>query len=194
MSINSTSTSLITNMFFLTLLTFVQADLLLKDNDYYLHIYVHNGNYCIFTREGQTNFTRYSYPIETKFRLAYDGSEYRLNDHAVYIENKSGTLTPPTLVQQIFSPKNDPCPINTPVPPPLQVCYDFSTERITLKAVTGFLVFLVLISNGSKIRSVIETVGPTILQSKLARRLSRTRSSVGGSQNSYTTVEKETGV
>ena len=68
-------------MFFLTLLTFVQADLLLKDNDYYLHIYVHNGNYCIFTREGQTNFTRYSYPIETKFRLTYDGSEYSLNDH-----------------------------------------------------------------------------------------------------------------
>ena len=168
-------------MIFVLLITFAQANLVIRDDYFGMYLYSWNGEYTIMVRSG-VNFTRYSYPIEPTFHLTYEG-EFRVNDHLVNIVNKSGTITPPILVQQLFSPVspvhgahpvpipkctkcNDSCTINTAAPPPLQVCYNFSTERITLKAVIGFLVLIFLASHGPKIRTTFQKAGSDLLRPK----------------------------
>ena len=187
-------------MIFLMMITFAQASeasLLIQDGNFGMHVYSWKGEYTIHV-QSRGNFTRYSYPIEATVHLAYDG-DFTMNNHEVNIVNKSGTITPPILVQQLFSPSNDckcndSCTINMAVPPPVQLCYNFSTERITLKAVASVLALLVLLSNGTKISTTLNALGRDLQQSKFTRRFSRTRSTVAGSETSYTTVKKESSV
>ena len=194
----------ILNMIFVLLISFAQANLVIRDDYFGMYLYSWNGEYTIMVRSG-VNFTRYSYPIEPTFHLTYEG-EFRVNDHLVNIVNKSGTITPPILVQQLFSPVspvspvpkctkcNDSCTINTAAPPPLQVCYNFSTERITLKAVIGFLVLIFLASHGPKIRTTFQKAGSDLLRPKFTGRFSRARSPVAGSQTAYSHVKEEPSV
>ena len=69
----------ILNMIFVLLITFAQANLVIRDDYFGMYLYSWNGEYTIMVRSG-ANFTRYSYPIEPTFHLTYEG-EFRVNDH-----------------------------------------------------------------------------------------------------------------
>jgi len=91
----------------------------------------------------------------------------------------NSTMLPP-LLQKFLSPP----PINRE---PLQLCYDFTTERLSLKIVIGALALIFLVSHGSK----ITTLGRDLLQSELTRRLSRRRSAVAGGTPAHTSLDQE---
>ena len=133
------------------------------------------------------NATTYSYQLEPVENLVFDGN-YTLNQQSVNIVQQKGTVTPPRWLQKLLSP------INTVAVEELELCYNFSTERISLKVVIGILGVLLLASHGTKVSTAVGAIGRDLQQSKIARRFSRTRSSVAGSEASYTTIKKEASV
>ena len=168
---------------------FVEAmgkrELFIQSDSFGLYLFEAECDYHIYAAEGG-NKTTYSYPIENDFHLTYNG-EFVVNNHSPNIINQTGTLTPPILVKELLRPINS-------LMEPIQVCYDFTTERLSLKVTVGILGLLVLLSNGTKIGTLIEKISPDLPQSSFARWFSRPRGSMAGSQTSYTSVEKETGL
>ena len=146
---------------------------MISEDDFTLFLYESDGNYTIYTKDGNVSI-RYSYPIDAEARITYDG-DFTINNHSVNIVFQNGTLTPPYMIQHMFEPR----PINSLEK--VQVCYNFSLERITLKVTVGLLVLLFLLSHGPKGWTVIQTIGEDLLQSQFARRFSRRRSPVAGS-------------
>jgi len=151
--------------------------------DFGLWLYNKNGMYEIYTSMGE-NSTTYSYPITTPY-LSFDGN-YTINQQTVNMIQQTGTVTPPHWLQRMLTTINS--------SEPFQLCYDFSTERILLNVGVGFLVVLLLASHGTKISTIVGALGRDLQQSKITRRLSWSRSSVAGSETSYTTVKKETSI
>ena len=156
----------------------------IQDAGFTLYLSHQNGMYKVYTTEGRDNYSLYHYPTEMITDISYNGN-YTLNSHSVNLVGYSGTVTPPPWLQKWLSPIH---PINTEE---LQVCYDFSSERLSLKIVVGLISLLFLASHGTKIRTAVKTIGEDLLQSKFTRRLSRPRGSVPGSQTTYSPIEKE---
>ena len=179
-------------MFLLLILTIVHAhdlldmkkkELFIQSESFGLYLYKADCDYHIFAAEG-VNKTTYSYPIENEFHLTYNG-EFVLNNRKPNILNKTGVLSPPDLIKELLRPIN----INSSIEP-LQVCYDFSTERLSLKIVVGFLGVLVLVSNGTKIRTFVEKISPDLPQSSFTRWFSRPRGSLAGSEATHSPVKE----
>jgi len=154
--------------------------------DFGLWLHNKNGMYEVYTSMRE-NATTYSYQLEPVENLVFDGN-YTLNQQSVNIVQQKGTVTPPRWLQKLLSP------INTVAVEELELCYNFSTERISLKVVIGILGVLLLASHGTKVSTAVGAIGRDLQQSKIARRFSRTRSSVAGSEASYTTIKKEASV
>ena len=154
--------------------------------DFGLWFYNKNGMYEVYTSMRE-NVTVYSYHLEPVENLLFDGN-YTLNQQSVNIVQQKGTVTPPRWLQKLLTP------INTVVVEELELCYNFSTERISLKVVIGILGALLLASHGTKVSTAVGAIGRDLQQSKFARRFSRSRSSVAGSETSYTTIKKEASV
>ena len=147
-------------MFILVLLTLAQCDLVIKEGEFFRHMYAFNGNYTIVSRKGHLNFTRYSYKIEQNVHLTFSKEEFIYNGRNVNIVGSNGIVSPPPLVRQLFT---SPVCFNTSYPlytkvlqPSLQLCYNFTTERITLKVVIGILVLLIIALKASEIIDVVE--------------------------------------
>ena len=156
------------------------VSVVIKDVGFSLFMSNQNGKYIVYSIEGN-NHSLYSYPIEPVLDFSYDGN-YTINNRSVNRTSYHGIVTPPPWLQKWFLE-----PINSK---PVELCYDFSTERLSLKIVVGLLALVFVASHGTKILTV-KTLGEDLLQSKLARRLPRTGSPVAGSQATYTPVEKE---
>ena len=159
---------------------FVQTN---QDGDFKLFVYVKNGVYRVYTSMNN-NYSYYDYPIEQEFRLTYDGN-YTINNHSVNLINSRGVVTPPAQVLSMFVDKMS---INTEV---LQLCYDFTTERISLKIAIGVLALIFLVSHGPKSRRYVETFVRDLLRPEFARRFSRDRSPVARSEVAYSPAPKE---
>ena len=174
----------LTIMLLLLLLPTVQAivSVVIKDEGFSLFLSNQNGKYIVYTIEGKNN-SYYAYPFESVTDFSYDGN-YTINNHIVNRLWYNGIVTPPAWLQKWFRK-----PINTCKT--LQVCYDFSTERLSLKIVLGLLALVFVASHGTKIGTAVKTLGTDILQSKIARGVPRAGSPVAGSQATYTPVEKE---
>ena len=169
-------------MLLLLLPTALQAiSLVITDVAFSLHLSNQNGKYIVYTKGGD-NYSLYRYPSETVSDISYDGN-YTINNRSVNRIAYHGIVTPPLWLQRWLLK-----PINSK---PFQLCYDFETERITLKVVVGLLAVLFLTSHGRTISTTVKTLGEDLLQSKIGRRLSRRGSPVAGSQTTYTPVEKE---
>ena len=108
--------------------------MMISEDNFTLFFYKSGGNYTIYTKDGD-NFTRYSYLKQPDVKLYYDGN-FTLNNSDVNIQNQTGLVIPPPIVQSLFAP------INTREP--IHMCYDFTTERTSLKAALGILAFLFL--------------------------------------------------
>lgn len=146
-------------MIFLVLLALSQCDLVVKEGEYFLHMFVFNGNYTIISRTGRVNFTRYSYEIEQNVHLRFSKQHFIYNNRNVNIVASNGTVSPPTLVKQLFS---TPACDNSSYPtyievsePPLYQCHNFTIERVAQKILIGILVLIIIAVNASKIKDVI---------------------------------------
>jgi len=159
-----------------------KKELFIQSQSFGLYLYEADCDYHIYAAEG-VNKTTYSYPIENEFHLTYNG-EFVLNNRKPNIVNKTGVLSPPNLIKELLRP------INSSIEP-FQVCYDFSTERLSLKVVAGILGLLVLVSNGTKIRTFIEKIGSDLPQSSFTRWFSRPRGSLAGSEATYSPVKEK---
>lgn len=177
-------------MLFLLILTLVKANvsLVINEGEYGIYIYMSNGNYCIYTREGY-NHTRYSYPIEAKVQLVYDG-EYTINNHAVNIISKNGTLTPPILIQHLFRSNIIPHNNSVITMEPLQVCYDFSNERLILKIFVAILTFLLITTNGYIIGNIFDKDIVNELRVKFSKRFSKVPMSTSDSVKTQENIHK----
>ena len=171
-------------MLLLLLLVVQVRSVVITEDDFKLWFYTYNGNYTIYISDGE-NKTRYSYPVESEVNLKYDGN-FTINNHSVNIVFQNGTVTPPRIIQSMFKWQ----PINTLES--VQVCYNFTKERASLKATVAVLVFLFLLSHGSKARTFIPAISTDLLRSELARRISRSRSLVPGSEENNTDSYKTT--
>ena len=172
-------------MLLLLLLPTVQAivSVVIKDVGFSLYLSNKNGRYVVHTLEG-VNYSTYSYPIEAVWNFSYDGN-YTINNRTVNRTSHYGIVTPPLWLQKWFL---KPLPINSEQ---YQVCYDFSTERLSLKIVLGLLALVFVASHGTKISTTVKTLGEDLLRSKLTRRIPRAGGPMAGSQTTYTPVEKE---
>ena len=168
------------------LLLVVVHPMTISQGTFRLYLYNYDGNYTIYITDGE-NVTRYIYPIESEVYLKYDG-DFTLNNHSVNAVYKNGTVSIPHIIQTMFEQHA----INTACVEPLQLCYDFTTERISLKAAVVILVILFLASHGSKGWAFIQTISADLLQSELARRISRSRRFVPGSEESNPESNKTT--
>ena len=131
----------------------------------------------------QQNHSTFSYPIESELHLTYDGG-FVINNRRVNLSSNDSVIPPP-LLQKFLAPIS----INSET---FQLCYDFSTERISLKIVLGLFALLFVASHGTKISTTVKTLGEDLLRSKIARRIPRPGSPVAGSQTAYSTVKKDT--
>ena len=169
----------------LLLLFVVQVHpIVILEGDFRLNLYNDRSNYTIHITDGG-NITRYSYPVETDVDLKYDGN-FTLNNHPVYITYQNGTVTPPRIIQVMFKEQAIYSKES------LQVCYDFTKERTSLKVTVAVLVVLFLLSHGPKSWALIQTISSDLLQSELTRRFSRSRSVVPGSEENITDSNKTT--
>ena len=151
---------------------FTDKEIFIQNGDFGLYLFQAEEDYQVFVSGGNAT----AYPIESGLRLSYDG-ELKINNHSV-------NASIPPLLQLLLSPTS----INSET---LQLCYDFTTERVSLTVAIGILAVLFLASHGNKIRTTVKTLGEDLLQSKFARRVSRTGGSVAGSSTTYTPVEEE---
>ena len=188
-------------MLLLLLLPTVQSivSVSIKDARFSLYLSNQNGRYVVHTMEG-VNYSIYRYPIEAVWNFSYDGN-YTINNRTVNRTSHYGIVTPPLWLQKWFKPlpcdtpitsdnasEREPLPINREQ---YQVCYDFSTERLSLKIVLGLLALVFVASHGTKISTAVKTLGEDLLRSKLTRRIPRAGGPMAGSQTTYTPVEKE---
>ena len=185
MAIKGQRISRLTIMFLLLLLVVQVRPLTISEDDFRLWLYNYKGNYTIHTTDGE-NTTRYVYPVESEVYLKYD-EDFTLNNHRVNCVFQNGTVTIPLIIQAMFKHRA----INKET---LQVCYDFTTERLGLKAAVAVLVFVFLASHGSKGWTLIQSFASDLHRSELARRFSRSRGPMAGSKTSFTTIKKETGI
>ena len=122
------------------------SSLLINEGNFYFKLFKFNQSYNIIVRE-EGNITRYSYPIGRG--LTYNGHDFSINNNKVNIISQIGNVTVPHLFRQILNKTN-----NISVEP-FEVCYDFTTERISLKVAVGVLGILVFLCNISKISTLI---------------------------------------
>ena len=152
-------------------------------NESVYFIYIENGN----------NESIYSTPIESILSLTYD-KEFKVNSKKLtridQLFNQSGNEVKMSVMLQKFLK-----PINTSTPiVPIQICFDFAAERLVTKIVIGILAILLLISNGTTARSVIETIRSYLLQPEFTRRFSWARCLVPRSKKNNSKSFKETSI
>ena len=149
---------------------------IMKNESFYLIYYMNSG-------VNESTLT-YSTPIEKDFYLTYD-TDFKVNFRNVTREG-IGQVELSPLLHTFFRP------IKGYSGEPFQTCFDFSTERTSLLATVAVLVFLVLLSNGSKGWTVIQTISTDLLRSEFARRFSRSRSLVPGGEENNADSDKTT--
>lgn len=149
-----------------------------------------NGWYNLFVVDGE-NHEIYTSKIQPTLRFSYDGI-FRINEEPMIMMVSHGKVNLDIEFKEIFlapikaiSATNSKKEIDQ-----LQVCYDFSTERLSLKIVLGLVCFVAVISNHGIIKTAIET----LLQSSVLRRLSWRRSFLSGDESKVSRSEKETSV
>ena len=165
---------------------FGEKEIFIQNGNFGLYLYQAEEEYHVFlidSRDGSENNSIFSYPIGSELHLTYNEG-FAMNGHRVNLTS-TGVVIPPPLLQHFLAPST----INREH---LQVCYDFSTERISLKIVLGLFALVFVASHGTKISTTVKTLGGDLLQSKIARRISRRGSPVAGSQATYTPVKKDT--
>ena len=163
-----------------------EEDLFINSGTFALYLHQTDFDYHILVTDGKNKST-YSYPIQSELALAYNG-EFTLNNQLPNIIDKVGIIKPPCLIKQLLTPiKRQPeLPEQA-----LQMCYEFTTERTSLKVVIGILALLFLASNGTKSWTFVRSISRDLLQSELTRRFSRARSPMARSQASHSSTEKE---
>ena len=164
---------------------FSEKEIFIQNGHFGLYLYQAEESYHVFlidSGDGGENNSIFSYPIGSELHLTYNEG-FAINGHMVNLTS-SGIVIPPPLLQHFLAPST----INRDA---FQVCYDFSTERLSLKIVLGVLALVVVASHGTKISNTVKTLGEDLLQSKIARWFPRAGSPVAGSQTSYSTVKKD---
>jgi len=159
-----------------------------KDGDFGLWVYTQNGFYRIYTSMNG-NFCDYSYPIEPMAHITYEyDGNYTINNHSVNILNRKGLVSAPPLIQNMFRGSST---INSREA--LQVCYDFTTERLSLKIVVGILglVTLLLAGHGS---TKCSSIGRDLLRSEFTGRFSWSRSPMARGQTTHSHIEEGAGI
>ena len=165
---------------------FSEKEIFIQNGNFGLYLYQAEESYHVFLIDsggGGENNSIFSYPIGSELHLTYNEG-FAMNGHRVNLTS-TGLVIPPPLLQHFLAPSS----INRE---PIQVCYDFSTERISLKIVLGLFALVFVASHGTKISTTIKTLGEDLLRSKFARGIPRGGSPVAGSQTAYSTVKKDT--
>jgi len=140
-----------------------------NETDYLIH-YMTNETLSFF-----------SSPFETKLDLTYvDGFQVNLKNVSLIAGDGNVTLSP--ILQNFLKPINS--------SELLQVCFDFSFERLILKICVGLLSGLVILSNGQLTKNTTQS----LLRSLKSRRISRTGRTLSRSQESFTTRYQESSV
>ena len=152
---------------------FTDREIFIQNGDFGLYLFQAEEDYHVYVSGGGVG----TCPITSELQLTYDG-QLKINDHSV-----NATAAIPPLLQLLLLP-----PINRE---PLQLCYNFTTERISLKVAIGIIGLLFLASHGGKIRAAVGAIEKDLLRSQFARRFSRTRSPVARGSGTYTPVEEE---
>ena len=152
---------------------FTDREIFIQNGDFGLYLFQAEEDYHVYVSGGGVG----TCPITSELQLTYDG-QLKINDHSV-----NATAAIPPLLQLLLLP-----PINRE---PLELCYNFTTERISLKVAIGIIGLLFLASHGGKIRAAVGAIEKDLLRSQFARRFSRTRSPVARGSGTYTPVEEE---
>ena len=148
------------------------------------------GWYNLFIADGE-NYEIYISKIQSELRFSYDKT-FKVNEVPMKLAVSQGTVNLDDEFTEFFlAPIKAISATNyAPKIDQLQVCYNFSTERFSLKIALGLVCFLVLISNHGLIKSTIEP----ILQSGVSRRISWRGSFLPRGKVKIPQSEKETSV
>ena len=123
---------------------FTDKDLFIQNGNFGLYLHQAEEDYQVYIIDNNGTQSSFAYPIEPDFHLTYDGD-----------------ISP--LLQLILRPINS--------MEEVQACYNFATERITLKVVVGIVVLLFLASHGCKIRTLVGAIDKDLLRSQFSRRV-----------------------
>ena len=152
---------------------FTDKAIFIQNGDFGLYLLQAEEDYQVIVSGGDVS----TCPITSELQLTYDG-QLKINDHSV-----NATAAIPPLLQLLLLP-----PINRE---PLELCYNFTTERISLKVAIGIIGLLFLASHGGKIRAAVGAIEKDLLQSQFSRRFSRTRGPVARGSGTHSPVEQE---
>ena len=177
---------LIPTLLFL-IVTSQQCDLLSVEKS----IQISSGGAVITIEQNETDYlihymtnetlSFFSSPFETKLDLTYvDGFQVNLKNVSLIAGDGNVTLSP--ILQNFLKPINS--------SELLQVCFDFSFERLILKICVGLLSGLVILSNGQLTKNTTQS----LLRSLKSRRISRTGRTLSRSQESFTTRYQESSI
>ena len=153
---------------------FTDREIFIQNGDFGLYLFQAEEDYHVYVSGGGVG----TCPITSELQLTYDG-QLKINDHSV-----NATAAIPPLLQLLLLP-----PINRE---PLELCYNFTTERISLKVAIGIIGLLFLASHGGKIRAAVGAIEKDLLRSQFARRFSRSGGPVARGSGTHTPVEAET--
>lgn len=169
---------------------FSENEVFIQNGNFGMYLLQSEGFYQIYVMDtgvGGVNDTMYSYPIESELHLTYSG-DFTINGNVPNVTSRNGMTIPPLLLQKLLSPYI--ISINSPVEEEVQLCYEFTSERTSLKAAVALLVLLFLASHVTKISAIIRTLEKDILRPEFSRRFSRTRSPVARSQTSDSSAKE----
>ena len=152
---------------------FTDREIFIQNGDFGLYLFQAEEDYHVYVSGGGVG----TCPITSELQLTYDG-QLKINDHSV-----NATAAIPPLLQLLLLP-----PINRE---PLELCYNFTTERISLKVAVGILVLLFLASHGGKVRTAVGAIDKDLLRSQFARRFSRAGGPVARGSGTHTPVAQE---
>ena len=151
-----------------------QFDFNYTDNYDNNSIFIQSGSMGITIFKGASSFQIYamqnkSYVVynsslESEFHLSYDET-FKINDKAPKAIESKGIIVLPSFLK-MFLTSHEPC---LPVVEPIEICFDFTTERNILKVIAAVLGFMVLVTNFKDAQKAYRSISqnaPNITMSK----------------------------
>ena len=162
--------------------------LLFQSENTTLYLCEQNGSYVLFVADFE-NHEIYSSTTQENLKFSYDGT-FKINGEAMELIISQGYVNIKRNFTEFYLAPIKTVSASNLDSAALQVCYNFSTERLWLKTGLVLACFLIVISNHGFIKTAVEPV----LQRNFSRRFSWSRNVLSRGEIKIPQTENESGV
>ena len=113
----------------------------IQSGDVGITIFKAEASFQIYVMQNKS-YAIYNTSLDSRFHLTF-GNDFKINNkNLTAIEVKGNIVLPPFL--RMFLANSESC---TSIVEPIEVCFDFANERISLKVISGMLGLVLILTN-----------------------------------------------